>query len=91
MSSPGAAALKLLGEEAVDLVLTDFIVPNVYGFKLVDAIRGKCPAAHVIVTSGYLEEATAKLILDTEVDIIAKPIDLNELAAKISKALEKYQ
>lgn len=84
----GSEALTALKQE-VDLVLTDFVLPNVYGFHLVDEIRSKRPATPIIVMSGYLEEDAGRAIFDSEAQFMAKPIKFNELSARISRALKK--
>ncbi len=48
----GKLALKLLAQEAVDLIVTDIIMPEMEGIDLIMAIRSVKPDAKIIAISG---------------------------------------
>ena len=48
-------ALSLMGERAVDLVLTDYAMPQKTGLELALEVKARWPDVAVILTSGYAE------------------------------------
>jgi CheY-like chemotaxis protein len=48
----GAIGLQMLRAEAVDLVITDIIMPNVHGVSVIEAITREFPKVRVIAISG---------------------------------------
>ena len=78
-------ALALLRNEEVDLVITDYAMPNTNGLELADAIRRRHPDLPVILATGYAElQATA----DQEFPRLAKPFLQQDLARMIWQVLE---
>lgn len=51
-ASDGAAALAMLKVHPPDVVVTDFAMPGVSGFEVLDAVRASYPAAIVVMASG---------------------------------------
>ncbi len=51
----GAAALALLREQSVDLVITDQAMPRMTGLQLLDAIKEEWPKLPTILATGYAE------------------------------------
>jgi PAS domain S-box-containing protein len=74
-------ALAMLRRERVDLVITDFAMPNITGVELADAIRAQHPGLPVLLATGY-----AELPLDAATDLprLSKPFFLADLARAIS-------
>ncbi len=89
-ASSGEAALELLARhgDEIKLVLTDVMMPNMDGLKLVCAIRNlgfKCP---IIATSGYGGEQFKKELLALDVEnFLTKPFDARLLLAVVQQAL----
>ncbi|HEY7153302.1 MAG TPA: response regulator [Gemmataceae bacterium] len=55
----GAEALEVLQREAVDLVLTDMLMPGMNGLELVEAIRARYPSLPVILMTAHGSEDIA--------------------------------
>ncbi len=86
----GAAALEVLaGAGAIDLLLTDVILPGgMLGPTIAAEVERRRPGTRVLYMSGYTEDA---LIhggrLDEGVELISKPFRKAELAAKVRSVL----
>mgnify|MGYP001093014442 CR=1 FL=1 len=82
----GQAALEILKSSPVDLVLTDLRMPGLSGTELIRAIKQRFPETGVLMITGYatLESALEAMRLGA-LDVLQKPVNLNELADKIAK------
>src|SRR5258705_2597226 len=78
-------ALKLLGEQKIDLVFLDIQMPEISGIDFIKAIQGK---SKVILTTAYSEYALEGYDLYV-VDYLLKPIRLPRFLAAIQKAFEQ--
>ena len=77
------------GIGAIDLVVTDVIMPQMNGHELVCALREIDPNLPALYTSGYPADAIGpKGILDADVHFLPKPFNQERLAAKIREVLE---
>lgn len=87
----GGAALRLLEEHGeVPLVITDVNMPGVSGMELLEEITRRYPDTAVLMLSGVSDVKTAVACLDKgALDYIAKPAMLEEVRARVAKALEK--
>ena len=76
----GAEALRLLGEHAFDLVLTDLRMPEVDGMQVLAAITQNYPETFVIMMTAYGSEKIAvEAMKSGAYDYIAKPFDNDEV------------
>ena len=55
LASSGRAALQLLSEGHVDLLITDFAMPEMTGAQLAEAAQAGWPGLPVLLVSGYAE------------------------------------
>ena len=86
----GEEALALLKARAdFELVVTDLAIPKLSGFKLIDQIRANWPKTKILLISGYLQEDTARLILDEGVEFLRKPIDSKEMIVRVNHLAPK--
>jgi CheY-like chemotaxis protein len=88
-SHNGAQALEIIrGDEAIDLLFTDVVMPGLGGRQLVDQARAHRPALKVLYTSGYTENAIVHHgRLDPGVHLLTKPYRREELARRVRAAL----
>ena len=86
----GKAALDLIEEKkpALELLITDVVMPEMDGPTLAKIIRQKMPGIKIIFISGYAEDKF-KEQLGEEVYFLPKPFTLKQLAAKVKEVLEK--
>ncbi len=86
----GEEALQTMAREAVDVVLTDVMMPRMNGLELLKSIKDKEPTKAVIIMTGYTEKEIILRALKADADdFISKPINLLQLKTTIDKVLEK--
>jgi DNA-binding NtrC family response regulator len=83
----GSEALQKIEKDVFDLVLTDLKMPEMDGIQLLRTIKGTRPEVMVILMTAYgtIETAVEAMRIGAT-DYITKPIDLNDLLMRISKA-----
>ncbi len=86
----GMQAIKTMETMRVDLILTDLNMPVVSGYQLIEYVKKNLPSIPVLgmtsVRTSDVEERLRRLGVPSCID---KPFDLNEVAHRISAALEK--
>ena len=93
----GEAALEVLqnggadGEQApkaIDLLITDIVMPRIDGVSLVRQVRESYPEMKVIFISGYAEDTFRKRLDQIDgMHFLSKPFSLKELAGKVKEVL----
>jgi DNA-binding NtrC family response regulator len=85
----GAAALNVLERRTVDLVMTDYQMPEMNGLELVSKIRRDGLDVPIIVLTGYgsIERAVAAIKAGAT-DYLAKPVRPAQLQVAVDQALE---
>jgi two-component system cell cycle sensor histidine kinase/response regulator CckA len=89
-ASNGEGALEIIrgGEEAIDLVITDVVMPNVDGPTLVREVREMHPDMKVIFISGYAEDSfREKVSQESDIHFLPKPFSLEQLAGKVKEVM----
>ena len=82
-------ALQYYEKEAVDLIITDIVMPEMDGPTLIKKVREKNPDQKVICISGYAEDALYKHIDDQDdITFLPKPFSLKKLAETVKNVLE---
>jgi len=89
VASSGTQVLDMLRQSvAVDLLLTDVVMPGLGGRQLADQAHLIAPSLRVLFTSGYTENAIVHNgRLDHGVELLSKPYSRDQLAAKVRRAL----
>jgi two-component system response regulator PilR (NtrC family) len=87
-----AGAAELLGNRAVDLVITDIKLPDGDGIEILRHIKAGAPETAVIVMTafGSTQTAVAAMKLGAH-DYLVKPFDVEELKIVVRNALERQQ
>jgi PAS domain S-box-containing protein len=74
---------------AVDLLLTDLIMPDMNGKELADRMRRRHPDLKVLFTSGYTADIIGRHgMLAADVAFLAKPFSPADLARKVRACLD---
>jgi len=80
-------ALNMVEEEAFDVVILDFMMPALDGFKALKLMKAKRPDVQIIVLTGNVpDEKRMEAKALGALDVIEKPPDLKDLIQKIKKA-----
>ena len=87
-AADGPSALRiLLSSQRIDLLVTDIGLPGLNGRQLADAALERRPALKILFMTGYAENAASNSFLASGMEIIAKPVTMDALAARISEIM----
>ncbi|WP_213770227.1 PAS domain-containing protein [Bradyrhizobium sp. dw_78] len=89
-ASNGIEALEAMEEKegAIDLVVSDVVMPEMDGPTLLRKLRAVNPELKIVFVSGYAEDAFAKSLGENEkFDFLAKPFALSALVAKVKETM----
>jgi two-component system cell cycle sensor histidine kinase/response regulator CckA len=87
----GVEAMEKLDEQegAIDLVVSDVVMPEMDGPTLLKAMREKNPAIRFIFVSGYAEDAFEKSLPEgQQFDFLPKPFTLSQLVAAVKETMK---
>jgi CheY-like chemotaxis protein len=90
-AADGREALSVFDRQqgAVDLLLTDVVMPSMGGRELVDRLRERRPDLKVIFTSGYADSALLhRGVLDSSTRFLNKPFTAEALMRKARRVLD---
>jgi two-component system, cell cycle sensor histidine kinase and response regulator CckA len=74
---------------AIDLVVTDVVMPNMSGGQLAAEMESIFPSTKVLFVSGYAGKTVIDhRVTDLETNFLQKPFTLGQLSAKIREALQ---
>ena len=85
----GQEALRIVSQRksAIDLLLTDVVMPGMNGPALAKQVRALCPQTKILYMTGYSGEFIRADMLIAGVSLIQKPFTPADLGRKISKML----
>jgi DNA-binding response OmpR family regulator len=86
----GAEGIRKLQEESFDLVITDVVMPEVDGFKVMEYLKDHVPDVVVVAITAYVStESAIEALRRGAYDYLAKPFDVDLMQIVIKRALEK--
>ncbi len=91
MASSAAESIDLAmnRREAIDLLLTDVVMPDLNGRELLERVRQYRPHIKVLFMSGYTTDVIGHHgVLDEGVHFLYKPFTLSALSLKLREALD---
>jgi two-component system cell cycle sensor histidine kinase/response regulator CckA len=89
-ASNGVEAMEALEQKdgAVDLVVSDVVMPEMDGPTLLKTMRGRNPDLKIIFVSGYAEDAFGKsLPQNQQFAFLPKPFTLSQLVAAVKETM----
>jgi CheY-like chemotaxis protein len=87
--APQALGLARDFAGAIDLLITDVIMPGMDGRQLHAALTAERPGLLVLYISGYSEEVIANHgVLEPGLHLLQKPFPMNQLLAKVNELLD---
>jgi CheY-like chemotaxis protein len=88
-ASDANAAIKVLeSSQAIDMMISDVGLPGMNGRQLAEVVREYHATVPILFVTGYAENAAIRAdFLGTNMAVISKPFQFEELAAKIGEML----
>ncbi len=85
-------AMDLLEEttDAIDVLVSDVVMPGMDGPTFATKAREVRPGLRVIFISGYAEDSFRRNLKDDDFLFLPKPFSLNELTAKVKMAMVQH-
>ncbi len=81
-------ALRILAQEKIDLILSDYNMPGISGLELIAQVRNRWPEVKCILASGYLEEhIERRLINEFQAGTLRKPYNVADAAEMVRAML----
>ena len=90
-ASNGKEALELLRREHVDLVITDYMMPEMDGLEMINRIRKDDSLANlriIMLTVSDFQDTIDRAFDMGVVDYITKPFDFREIVLAVKSALD---
>ncbi len=83
-----AMAMARAWDGAIDVLLTDMIMPGIDGTELAREIRAERPGVRVILTSGYAAALVDRPAIQAEIsEFLPKPFDVPALQLAVARAV----
>jgi two-component system cell cycle sensor histidine kinase/response regulator CckA len=89
-AASGIEALQIVraGEQTIDLIVSDVVMPEMDGPSLLREVRKHLPDLKVIFVSGYAEDAFRKNLPEGEAfNFLPKPFSLKQLVETVKKTM----
>jgi two-component system cell cycle sensor histidine kinase/response regulator CckA len=81
-------ALRILGEEQIDLMVSDYNMPGMSGLELIAQVRSRWPQVKCVLASGYLEDGLEKRLAEEfKAGTLRKPYNVADAAELVRKML----
>lgn len=88
-ATTGQGGLDAVSREQPDVVLSDFFLPDMDGLKLLESVSPIRPGLPFLVMTAYGSvELAVKALKQGAYDFLTKPLDLDDLQAKLIRAVE---
>jgi two-component system, cell cycle sensor histidine kinase and response regulator CckA len=83
----GFEALRMVEEEAgaVDLLVTDVVLPRMNGAEMARRMRGRRPGLRILFITGYAEDMLSLQGWEGEVEFLQKPFTMKRLLAEVEQ------
>jgi len=86
VAESGSSALTILGNEFVDLVITDIMMPQMDGIELSRRILDQFPTVHVALMTGYSNLALLKEAQELGItECLKKPFKTGALMGSVNR------
>ncbi|WP_310829372.1 response regulator transcription factor [Paenibacillus pedocola] len=88
----GAAALEIMEQQDIDILVTDISMPGMSGLQLIETAGERWPNLRSILLTGYSDFGYAKKAIQLQAfDYILKPVSDDEFIKSISGAIESLR
>ncbi|HAM73111.1 MAG TPA: sigma-54-dependent Fis family transcriptional regulator [Verrucomicrobiales bacterium] len=87
-AASGEEALRVLGQRAIGLMISDVRMPGLTGLETLRLARREHPTLPVLLVTAYADIREAVVAMrDGAVNYLSKPIDLDELLSSVQRAV----
>lgn len=86
-ASSGVQALGLINEHQFDLVVTDLVMPEMDGLKLVERVQAQSPQTRIILLTAFFSSKSTDPISPAGIEILIKPVELDVLVSTVKRLL----
>lgn len=88
-ASSGKEGIEIAGKDPVDIILSDFKMPDLSGLDVLEQVKKINPEISFVIVTAYgtVENAVKAMRLGA-FDYISKPVDLDELELMIDRIIE---
>ncbi|MBN1155062.1 sigma-54-dependent Fis family transcriptional regulator [candidate division KSB1 bacterium] len=88
----GTEGLRIVGDQAVDVVITDFRMPDMSGIDVLKQVKEINPEIAVIIMTAFGSiDSAIEAMHAGATDYLTKPIDLDQLQIVVDRTLEYRQ
>ncbi len=88
-TATGRSGVDAALRETVDVVLSDLMLPDIDGLKVLEAMQRQKPGVPVLIMTAFGSVDTAVSALrQGAYDYLVKPLDLEDLQVKVGRAAE---
>ncbi|QSF43318.1 response regulator transcription factor [Paenibacillus tianjinensis] len=88
----GAAALEIMDQQDIDILVTDISMPGMSGLQLIETASERWPDLRSILLTGYSDFGYAKKAIQLQAfDYILKPVNDDEFIKSVSSAIESLR
>ena len=85
-----SALAQLNGGPAIDLMITDVVLPGMNGRELAEKVAERYPKIRVLYVSGYTDDVILQhRLVERDVTLLQKPFTGSALAAKVREVLDR--
>jgi len=90
-ASDGQEGLEMYraNKTAIDLVLSDIVMPRMSGWQLYDALRQESQPVRFLMASGYNDNQVGSAPPEADVPFVQKPWTMKDLLRQVRQALEE--
>jgi CheY-like chemotaxis protein len=81
----GIEALDLLQHQQFDLVISDWLMPQVGGLEVATRVRARSPQTPIILLTAYPLSEADTAALPGLIEILLKPVDLDVLVSTVRR------
>jgi two-component system, cell cycle sensor histidine kinase and response regulator CckA len=88
-ASGGMEALRILREQdqAIHLMLTDILMPDLNGWELSELVRAEFPAVRILYMSGFADTETVRTRALSDSNFLPKPFGFESLTEAVQNML----
>ncbi|MGB5792739.1 response regulator transcription factor [Poseidonibacter sp.] len=91
-AADGLIALEIFDNNHIDIIISDYVLPNLDGYNFVKMLREKSINTPIILLSSYMDvEKLQKCIPLNLIHFLEKPVSLDVLLGEIQICIEKIK